>query len=61
MITLENSVLSSYHNIGEIMFRKLLMKRVKILSGFYRTNIRREVQPYDARTWWDTEFFRLGA
>jgi SAM-dependent methyltransferase len=60
MITLENSVLSSYQNIGEIMFRKLLMKRVKILSGFYRTNIRREVQPYDARTWWDTEFFTRG-
>lgn len=43
-----------------MILRQFLRRRAKIWRGFRRTFLRRDGRPYDARTWWDDEFFTCG-
>lgn len=42
------------------MLKQCLRKRARILRGLYRRFMRRDLQKYDSRLWWDAEFFTRG-
>lgn len=43
-----------------MILRQFLRKRAKIWRGIKRTFFHRDGRPYEARTWWDDEFFTKG-
>lgn len=46
--------------MGPTMLRQFLRKRARILRAVARKYLRAHIKPYEARTWWDTEFFTKG-